>query len=423
MTQNEERSLLDPSSMGERVNIDAGPAAQVHTLPSAAVWIVGASGRAAAESAVRAGFTVCVFDAFADSDTANLCPVIRLKPYPDAIRKWVGRAVASGQRPIVVWVGGMENHRRLLQFLADHLPVAGSPVAAVAAVRNPWLLAEVVQQSGAQPLRIVPDGQPPSSGTYVWKPFRSAGGHGIQLHAPDRGRPAIGHQPGTGYYQQFALGLPYGAVFVAAGGRAVLVGVTRQWCGVRAWGARSFQYCGSATVQRPPCNMEWLRRLGNLLAERFGLVGLFGVDLMCRRGEAYVLEVNPRYTASCEVLERAWDVAMVQWHLNASLHGELPAEPVLPKCGGYYGKAILYAQSKVFIAPEIHRLLGHVDLRNGERMADIPRAGTTIPRHSPVMTFLCQGESLYQLRSRLTRLAKRVQALLSGDTHQADAQL
>ena len=37
----------------------------------------------------------------------------------------------------------------------------------------------------------------------------------------------------------------------------------------------------------------------------FGLVGLFGVDLILRDGEPWPVEVNPRYTASVEVLELA----------------------------------------------------------------------------------------------------------------------
>jgi hypothetical protein len=44
--------------------------------------IVGASARAAAFSAARAGFEPYAIDHFADRDLAELCPAVRVERYP-----------------------------------------------------------------------------------------------------------------------------------------------------------------------------------------------------------------------------------------------------------------------------------------------------------------------------------------------------
>ena len=48
-----------------------------------------------------------------------------------------------------------------------------------------------------------------------------------------------------------------------------------------------------------------LDKLGTVLAQAFRLVGLFGVDGVLDAERFWPVEVNPRYTASVEVLEGA----------------------------------------------------------------------------------------------------------------------
>ncbi len=84
---------------------------------------------------------------------------------------------------------------------------------------------------------------------------------------------------------------------------ATLAGITRQWVGRPG---SEFAYVGS--VGPWPVSGSESRRiqaLGDTLARAFGLVGLFGVDFVLRDGMPWPVEVNPRYTASVEVLELA----------------------------------------------------------------------------------------------------------------------
>ena len=62
------------------------------------IAIVGASVRAAAASAVRAGFSVAAADLFADEDLREIADATRIRDYPDGLADWLKFAVAAAGR-------------------------------------------------------------------------------------------------------------------------------------------------------------------------------------------------------------------------------------------------------------------------------------------------------------------------------------
>src|SRR5262249_35731030 len=138
----------------------------------------------------------------------------------------------------------------------------------------------------------------PRDGSWLVKPLASAAGCGI---APLR--PEVGPSARPSYFQERIDGRDASAVFVAPPGPVGLLGVTSQWIGRPG---APFGYRGSLG----PCRVSTqLRRrveaLGRVLAADFGLLGLFGIDLVIRDEIPWPVEVNPRYTASVEVIELA----------------------------------------------------------------------------------------------------------------------
>ena len=102
---------------------------------------------------------------------------------------------------------------------------------------------------------------------------------------------------------------------IASRSAASLIGVTRQLIGAPG---SPFAYRGSIG---PYAVSEGLKRrldsMGWVLASEFALVGLFGVDYILSDGEPWPVEVNPRYTASVEVLELAMRRSLLAEHLRA----------------------------------------------------------------------------------------------------------
>src|SRR5436309_2435168 len=83
-------------------------------------------------------------------------------------------------------------------------------------------------------------------------------------------------------------------VFVAAQSRAVLLGVSRQLLGRDLGLAREFLYVGSlAPLAVTHHERAKLVMLGDSVASRFGLIGLFNVDFVRTHEQLWPVEVNP----------------------------------------------------------------------------------------------------------------------------------
>ena len=95
--------------------------------------IVGASARAAAGSARRAGLRVATCDLFADGDLAACAQATRIGRYPAGLKPWIEQQAA------VPWIytGALENHPGLIEQLAALRPLLGTSADAVRAARDP----------------------------------------------------------------------------------------------------------------------------------------------------------------------------------------------------------------------------------------------------------------------------------------------
>ena len=99
--------------------------------------ILGASARAAAMSAVRAGFEPWTADLFADADLRALVPAAVRCPVGDYPRGF--REILRGA-PEVPWLytGGLENHPNLIRDLSEIRPLWGNGPNALTACRSPF---------------------------------------------------------------------------------------------------------------------------------------------------------------------------------------------------------------------------------------------------------------------------------------------
>src|SRR5262245_54918068 len=105
------------------------------------IVIVGASARAAAFSALRAGLAPWCADLFADADLAARCQAVAIPAdqYPHELPKILRQA------PPGPWMftGGLENRPKLIDRIARDRPLWGYPPARLRAVRDPVNLCRV----------------------------------------------------------------------------------------------------------------------------------------------------------------------------------------------------------------------------------------------------------------------------------------
>jgi predicted ATP-grasp superfamily ATP-dependent carboligase len=355
--------------------------------------IVGASARAAAFSAIRGGFQPHCADLFADVDLAARCPVRRVSNYP------AGLPEALAELPHARWLytGGLENHPDLVDRMAMIRPLLGNPGAVLRAVRDPALLSDVVRQGACQ----FPDWRPtsdglPTDGSWLRKGYRSAGGAMVQSW---RG----GSSEARYYFQRRIEGRSAAAVYIAARTRARLLGVTEQLVGAAWTGAPPFRYAGSLSPLPLRDQQEsTLIELGDRLAGVFGLEGLFGVDVLLAGDVIYAVDINPRFPASVEVLERCYGFSAVELHVAACGEGRLPAT-LGQEDGCLHGKALLYATQRCHAGDRFSRLAREAIDRGDAwpQVADVPAAGSIIEAGRPMMTVFAAGGTWASLDERL----------------------
>jgi len=381
--------------------------------------IFGASVRAAAFSAARAGFLPWGADLFADVDPCRWAHAVRVENYPE------GFADAARQAPVGPWLytGGLENYPELVDRIAAHRPLLGNRGDVLRAVRDPTRLEEQLRAAGLPyPAVAFSPENVPCDGSWLCKPLRSSGGMGIQVW---RGRSSggLGIQVWRGratdaargpfFYQARIDGQPCSAVYVAARGRAVLLGATRQLLAAVEPGAAPFCYAGSLGPLRPePVLSGQLQAIGQELARRFSLVGLFGVDLVLAQQRLWVIEVNPRFPASVEVLERACGFQAVRIHVEACRNGRLPPQPAISTT--WCGKTILTARADLVVPAAISKLDAPADLKTWPAVADIPAPGTHIRAGGPVATVLAEAADEPSLLAALRRQARQLEAVVLG---------
>jgi predicted ATP-grasp superfamily ATP-dependent carboligase len=377
-------------------------------MVSDAIVILGASVRAAAFSALRAGMVPCAADLFADIDLERCAAARAVTDYPD------GLAAAARQFPPGPWMytGGLENHASLVERIAAERLLAGNGGSTLRRVRDPHRLGETLRAAGlaAPPTACTAVGLP-HDGTWLAKPLRASGGMGIEpWRGPQPGR--AGPPPAGCYFQQQVAGEPHAAAYVAAQGESRLLGITRQLVGTEWVAAKPYHYAGSIGPLRCDSRLrEQFEAIGRRLARQFGLVGLFGVDAVVDGGTVWTIEVNPRYTASMEVLERAGRFSAVGMHLAACRSGALPeaAAASSPTC---WGKAVLYARRDRRIGTAFAAFAERaMEAGFDAELADIPRRGADIAAGRPVATVLAAGAEPGAVLAALCRRAAAIESL------------
>jgi predicted ATP-grasp superfamily ATP-dependent carboligase len=312
---------------------------------------------------------VVAFDLFGDLDlrAGRVVTAGGLKALVDA-------AVAEPPGS-VVYGASFENHPALVARLAERHTVLGNPPETLRAVRDPQRLAAALPDFPRTSLTV------PVDRTVRWlrKPLRGGGGTRVR----DWRGGALG--PGT-YLQARLDGLPCSAAAVADGRDAVVLGLTEQLVGRRAFGVRGYRWCGNIRFEHEAL-LGQARAICSQLARAFGLRGMFGVDFIWDGERAWTLEVNPRPTASLELFNgvEAFD---------AHVRGELPGGEARP---GLTGKAVLFAAANMTI--------GHSERWLQQGVRDVPHPGERIAAGRPICTLLtADPDPLAALEEQAARL-------------------
>jgi uncharacterized protein len=407
----------------------------------ATLIILGASVRAAAESAVRAGFEPYCIDLFADADTQTLGPRKKISRYP---AEFLPALAAAPQAPWM-YTGSLENYPRLIARLAALRPLVGNGADVVTKVRDPDWLARLLKTHEVRYPETLAAGSSPTEGRWLSKPIHSGGGMGIVAGGGGQDSGARNR-----INQRFVAGEAFSASFLATETGAKLLGAAGQWSGKEFGAPQPFQYAGSyAPFELTGDERHSLEHLADRLATAAGVRGLFGLDLIRSSDGLWLIEVNPRYTASMELHETIHGESFVAKHYAAIGCGLSKSPPNgLSKYlsgGGYPSTGSISCPSKAplplskLLSPAVHanandlkigKLIVYADeggvagdnfediltvIRAKRRVltADVPHAMSVISQASPICTLITVGESVSEVQRVLLAAAEDVRESLA----------
>ena len=371
--------------------------------------VAGVTTRALATSAAKAGWAVTAVDAFGDLDlrahAAVLVPSREDGGFDPSAVAELARGVTVDA---VAYTSNFENRPAAVSALAAGRSLLGNPAAVLQRVRNPFELTRALRRENL-PAPATRATAPRSGAGPRWmlKPRRSGGGHGTS--AWRRGQPVSRRH----YLQERIEGRAGSAVLLADGRRCVLLALSRQLVGLAAFGSRGYRYCGSLMGEglfpRESELLERARTVAESVVREFGLVGLNGIDFIARRGVPWPIEVNPRYSASMELLERGAGVPLFHWHAEACA-GRLPT--VCPSTHGVLGKAVVFARRDGTLG-------GTGQWLRDRALADIPRSGEHIRRGRPICTVFAAGRDAESCLRALTAKAGTIYRAVGTSTRGA----
>jgi predicted ATP-grasp superfamily ATP-dependent carboligase len=352
-------------------------------------------------------------DLFGDLDLRQHCPVtaIPTAEYPCGFERILSDA------PPAPWMytGAIENRRPLIRRLCKSRPLWGNDSRVLAVVRSPRRVHELLRSS----LYFCPEVRSatalPAEGRWLLKPRAGAGGSGIRFW---NGLPLRARLAAQYYLQEFVPGLSYSAVYLGNAGKSMLLGITRQLVGLPWLNAKRFAYCGSIGPWTPTSDFQrtLFEGLGGILTSQCGMQGLFGVDVVVGRiGLPRPVEVNPRYSASVEVLEYATGLTALGMHRH--VFDPSAPEPRPPSRNGIVGKAIYYAPHKLTFpsdGPWMDTLRNPPPIEEMPAFADIPPAGQVIEAGKPVLTFFVRDTHDLNCEVKLNRIADALDKVITA---------
>ena len=335
-------------------------------------------------------------DAFADMDTREAAKqVIRIgysegrfdqQELTEALRELQSEDIAG-----LVYGSGFEATADLLDRLNELVPVIGNSsqvLRNLKRARQFFMLLDVLNiphpEVSFRPLE--------SASGWLYKQGGGSGGTHIRKALP---LSSIGPQRGH-YFQREVRGMPVSLLFAANGSQARAIGFNMLWMSPTA--SMPYRYGGAVSRAELPVEApQQLIQIAQQITNAVGLRGVNSLDAVVDDGQVYVLEVNPRLTATFDLYQSTpgASVNLFTLHMQACA-GHLDNWPELvPIAKAHH------------VAYSSYHLKLPAEAEWPEWVADIPTPGSLIPAGHPVCTILAEGETAEAARE--AALARELQ--------------
>jgi uncharacterized protein len=383
---------IAPLLRGDHIYPVGGKLTRFTKEQSQYILVVAKSARMLAQAAHRAGFKPLAVDLFGDQDTRFYAE--ETQQIPSLAKEHLLPVIASFVKcyPVTyaVYGSGFEAHLDSLSSIDSQLTLLGNHPDVFAEVQNKprfFALLEAFQI----PFPEVSFRTQASDTEWLRKPMQGEGGIGIRKHR--RGD----LNQSSAYWQKFQAGEPHSVLFLADGKRSQIIGFNKQWT-VSLSDVDEFLFSGvinstHLSLKQKSKIKGWL----DLLVPKLSLKGLNTLDFIQYGPAIYVLEINPRPSASMQL----YASDLLSRHIKAC-EGKLidcKADQI-----GFTAYEIIYAQKEIPIP---------WGFQWPDDVLDIPKAGSIIGAGQPICSIIARGKEPDEV---LRQLAIK-QELITNQTH------
>lgn len=284
--------------------------------------VVAQSGRMLAQSAAREGYQVRVADCYGDVDTLKVADKYLKLPQPNKTSQqlWLQAITKlSDDQPCALLFGtGIEACYPLLSELPAHIKYAGTSLSSIEQLCTPkkWVALLETLALPYPPTRF--NNSPLLEGKWLAKSVGAWGGNHIVNASSFNDKNDV-------YFQQKIEGISASVLFLANGTDFRILLFNQQFNKNSALNDFSLQAISNHVV----LDKNQLHTINDALQKlipQLNLTGLMSLDFMVdTSGKILLLEINPRPTASCQLL--AEDLPIIRWQLLSS-SGQIPEFPI-----------------------------------------------------------------------------------------------
>jgi predicted ATP-grasp superfamily ATP-dependent carboligase len=315
---------------------------------------MGFSTRHVAKSAHEAGYTVYAVDHFCEQDlswyTRDRIRFEDLDDLPSAVEEMCSRHRIDWAVP----TSGAE-------ALPQGLPVLGTPPDAAARFLDKGETQAFFESLGVPAPMVLQTGQYPA----MLKPRSGSGGwrNRIVSSPAEEASWRDEFEGVESISQEVVDGIPASVSCLADGkGNARAIAANRQI--LRGEGRAAYGFCGSQTPFDHPLAPRMMAYAEKIAASS-GCRGTLGIDFVVGEEGPYAIEVNPRFQATLDTVERALATNLFSAHARAC-QGILPERVPDPACVSI--RQILFAEKDCTVCRDLSSLFPAV--------SDIPWPGT-----------------------------------------------
>jgi len=286
---------------------------------------IAISARPFVVAATQAGYVVTAIDAFADRQTVELAETTIVVNYDrfgfnaDELLSVIDQLDAS-QYLGFVYGSGFEAQPELLKEIANIIPLIGNSAAIVQAVKNTSIFFPALNFHKIAYPKICNTLPVDFSACYLKKFAGGCGGTHIKIVNDDND--VLGNNY---YYQEQVDGRSISLLFVANSRHVELIGFNEQWLSPCV--TAPFRYGGAVSkIALSSAIQHQVIYAAEALTREFGLLGINSLDVIVRDDIAYILEINPRLSATFDLysanLYQSVDDNIVNMHLKTSLEAD-----------------------------------------------------------------------------------------------------